>query len=353
MITTAQSARPRKSPDEKPARRCSTGKPRPFCALRGSMLPYADCLFRLEKYAGELGFTTPLKMLVLDTVPAETASTAISRACGAAADTVVVLKCRLPYEPSWGGYGGLARPLLLEKPQSSGETTTSHFIAPFLKAYQNASRQILLGRGEQNVPTVTLHDSLLPGGNCPEKSRLQVFLSKFATPDSMALLTPLTTSGPYQTYLADDGLVNDLIRRGFRWPEKYATAIGSLLSGDFFHFCPTSTEQDNDDFTAVLLPEMNWIVTDKTPQLRAAELYLQEIFIRCNSGFTEQYQKNKSSKLLIAALELDMRGFQRSSAEPYLVPWLGSLFAAGKGGTTLTQADLLPALLSPQRTSPA
>lgn len=351
MITTAQSTRSRKSNDEKPVRRCSTGKPRPFCALRGSMLPYADCLYRLENYAGELGFTTPLKMHVFDTIPAETASTSIARECGAAADAVVLLKSRLPYEPSWGGYGGLARPLFLEKPQSAQETTTSHFIAPFLKAYQNACRQILLGRGEHNTPTVILHDSLLPVDNCPEKSRLQVFLSKFATPDSMAQLTPLTTSGPYQTYPANDGLVNDLIRRGFRWPEKYATAIGSLLSGDLFHFCPTSNQHDNDDFTAVLLPEMNWIVTDNTPQLRAAELYLQEIFIRCNSAFTEQYQKSKHSTLLIAALELDMRGFQRSSAEPYLVPWLGSLFAAGKGGITLSQADLLPALLSPKRTS--
>lgn len=318
--------------------------------MRGNIFLYSDCITQLEAFCAHLGFADVPAITALEAGQKDILS-AVVKQYRTPTDTVTLLTSRLPYEPSWGGYGGLPRPVLLEQAEFSEEPTTSHYIAPFLLSYQRACRRILLGRWVDGRAVVTVPVALLPGSTKGQSDGIQVILEKCIDSDAGGIFSPLDISGPYHTFAAGKNLRTAVEQAGFSWPVNRAMPIGSLLSSELFTCTSATATTGNNRFRDVLFPVMKKIITDKTPQLCAGEFFLQKILHNCINEL-ELLRTTAGKNLLIAALYIDMRGFGRPVNEHYLMPWQAFL-RQGDKQKSYSQQDLLMAMLAEKRHSSA
>jgi hypothetical protein len=292
----------------------------PFCAIRGRMIPRTACLDRLRAFCRANGLAGPL-----DTIIHNAPDDRLSFSDPGNRHRLIVLTCRIPYEPSWGGRGGLPRPLLLEKAISAEPETTSHAIAPYLRLYRSAGRRILLSREYSGDHTIALPRDLIADGNRAKAIGLYLDPAKLVAADRSGNHACLSWSGPYNTYRASEGLVAALTAQNFQWFDDRPTPIGTCLSETMFRFETAPALRAANPFAETLLPLMPRIVTDTTPHLRAAEIYLQALFTDCSKQiFKADAQTNRKRDLLVAALTIDMRGFG-DHREQYLIPWQACL----------------------------
>lgn len=291
--------------------------------IQGRMIPYDEFTARLKNLCSTLGFK------VLQLVPPGPDKGV--EAMGGD-DSVIIVSNRVEYNPRWGNYGGLPQRLRHGHGTTAAKQTTSSFIAPYLRQYRLAQKQIFLSHTRDDRYQITLPGKFLPQHQDAESSCLKVDLAKIAQANEQGQCVPAATTGPMVTYDLSVEFLQSLGAQRYGWKQGTNYAIGTYLSSGFFTF--HGLDQDNvqeNSFAAVLLPCMTQIVTHKTPNLWAAELHLQQEFAqtvkRCHSSGRD-IPKNV---LCIAGLDIDMTAYN-GSEKHYFVPWKAHLERSGKQG---------------------
>lgn len=232
-------------------------------------------------------------------------------------ESVIVLSCRVPYNPNWGGYCGHPQ-LLVQAQDHDGNCTPAAFIAPYLRQYRYAQEHVFLamnGRGEQFI---TLPARLLGrNGDCGRT--LIIDPAKVAQPDKDGNIVPARISGPMRTFALSDVLRRDLESRNFAWKPGRSIPIGRYLGSDLFTFVDAGDAADRGSlFEETLLPHLREIVSHQTPNLRAAEIHLSRIFTRAVAGL--EIESNRHKVLCLAGLDIDMSHLI-DHTEHCFVPW--------------------------------
>lgn len=303
------------------------------------MIQYGEFLERLKNYCLSLGFQSPI--IDKETIPY------------LEKDSVMILSTRIPYEPCWGVYGGLPRPLIHEKNDCRTEGTISDFIAPYLARYQFAQNHIYLACHESDHCLITLPTDLINRGKESAGKNLKILQEKIVERDERGHYTPHSVSESHVSFLLSAQYSNFLKESHFFWKDGITQRIGDFLTADLFAFDDVQQSNDCDkavrSYVETLLPFMNDIVTNDNPQMLAAKLHLQTEFSQAvDLMLHSQEEKDIGNLLCIAGLDIDAAAF-RGEDEHYFVPWTAYLHLDGSNDTPfrqLEQDDLFVALMA-------
>ncbi len=329
------------------------------------MIPYGEFLPRLKNYCLSLGFrkpvlTIPQSSKQLETNPADKPLPILTESAPVYPenDSVIILSAGVSYDPSWGVYNGLPRPLIHEATDCRTEGTISNFIAPYLRQYKYAQKHMYLTCHE--TQDITQYLVVLPTDlvNSEEKSdggKLKILLDKIAEPDEQGRFFSHNVSDTFVSFQLSAQFVKFLSEKDFSWRAGKVRRIGDLLTAELFVFedvlhvdCPDNCAGNGNPFVETLLPFINRIVTNTNPQLLAATLYLQSEFSRTIDDMLHAYGKEDSGNLLcIAGLDIDAAAF-RETGEHYFVPWTAFWQRGGDDDPSnqMEQDDLFVALMA-------
>jgi hypothetical protein len=332
------------------------------CAIKGRLIPYEEFIPRLKNFCLSLGFKKTVSM----TPQSSPNRASLDPSCdqnlpgSAQQDSVIILSTRVPYEPSWGVYGGLPRPLIHEKTDCRTEGTVSHFIAPYLVQYHFAQNHIYLSCKKAGRYLVTLPADLIGEGTLSGGKNLKIRLDKFTEPDENGNFVPVMVADSFISFPLSEQFLLYLRDNQFSWKAGKVQRIGTLLTADLFAFKEiqqsgsgngkSGKDGSKSNFVKTLLPVMNRIVTHANPQLRAAILYLKNEFTRLVDEILHTQVERKSANLLcIAGLDIDVASF-KGRGERYFVPW-SAYWQQGPGQdddsrNQLQQDDLFVALMA-------
>ncbi len=235
-------------------------------------------------------------------------------------DAVIVLSCKVHYNPNWGGFCGHPQ-LLTRMKTGKDELCPSTFLAPFLQLYYFAQQQIYLSKTREGKHLITLPKAFLEKDEEGRGSKLIIFLDKVAEPDENGALVPVSTSGSRCSYNISMNLRQALDAQDYDWKAGGSRPIGRHLGADMFSF--TRVEQiidQHDPFHSTLSPFLHHLVTHRTPHLRAAEIHLRNEFSRAVALLTAERQAMLPNFLCLVGLDIDMAPFA-GHGEKYFVPW--------------------------------
>jgi hypothetical protein len=306
------------------------------------MIQYDEFLERLKNYCLSLGFKSPIGDK--------------NNTSGPEKDSVMIVSARIPYEPCWGVYGGLPRPLIHEKNECRIEETISDFIAPYLARYQFAQNHIYLACHESDHCLITLPTELINEGKEGAGKNLKILLDKIVELDESGHFTSHSVSESHASFQLSARYSHLLKQKHFFWKDGITQRIGDFLTADLFVFDDVQQPSDCDNATCsyveTLLPFINSIVTSENPQLLAATLHLQSEFSQAvDLMLHSQEEKDIGNQLCIAGLDIDVEAF-RGKGEHYFVPWTAYLHLDGSNDTPLShleQDDLFVALMAQEK----
>jgi len=342
------------------------GTPLP-CNIRGRIIPYGEFLPRLKNYCLSLGFKKPI--VVGSESPGDCHSISVKSpepfwakgdSAGQGNDTVIILSAKVPYEPSWGGYSGLPRPLIHERVDHRSEETVSSFIAPYLVQYQFARNHMYLACNESGEHLLTLPSTLLQGGTKIDGKSLKICLDKIVEHDEKGHFSPYVVADPFVTFKLSEQFLQRLSENNFSWKKAKIQRIGKFLTAELFFFEDALQENGGNSrngrksiFVETLLPVMNRIVTNANPQLRAALVHLKNEFTRTVENVQRKHEENESENVLcIAGLDIDVAAF-KGRGKRYFVPWAAYWQQSGKldaeTSSPLGQDDLFVALMAQEK----
>ncbi|MGB3209378.1 MAG: hypothetical protein WBB19_01600 [Desulforhopalus sp.] len=323
------------------------------------MIPYGELLPILYNYCLSLGFQKPIGIISESSTDHnagydDNPAPFIARSNGK--DTVRILSARVPYEPSWGVFRGLMRPLIHETADRRTDGTISEFIAPYLAAYQFTQNHIYLTCNQAGQYLVTIPSGLVKAGAKSDVKTLKIHLERIVDFDREGHFSPINVSDSFITYQLSENFLQFLGDGGFSWRTGKCQRIGHLLTSELFSFAETKKIHDSvgekSTVDGALLPAMNIIVTDSNPQLLAAMIYLQNEFTRAINDVLPASNGSASENLLcIAGLDRDLAAF-RGKGERYFVPWAACLQRSGRLNDTegpLEQDDLFVALMAQKK----
>lgn len=334
----------------------------PSCHIKGRMIPYEEFLPRLKNYCLSLGFRKPIVTIAEPSVELETMSVedppipAENNTGCPGNDSVIILSARVPYEPSWGVYSGLPRPLIHETTCCRNEGTTSNFIAPYLGLYRFAQKHIYLTCHERDQYLIVLPSDLINGGEKSEGKNIKILLDKIVEPDEKGCFSSHSVSDSFVSFPLSAQFLDLLKDNGFSWIAGKTQKIGDFLAADLFVFediqQPIDCHWGKSPFVETLLPFMNRIVTNTNPQLLAATIHLQSEFSRAIDDVLHNHgEKDAENLLCIAGLDIDAAAF-RGKGEHYFVPWTAFLQLGGRvdePDNQLEQDDLFVALMAQEK----
>ncbi len=337
------------------------------CAINGRLIPYDEFIPRLKNFCLSLGFKNNFSMTP-ENLPIQKCHDPCCPAenfpGSAEQDAVIILSTKVPYEPSWGVYGGLPRPLIHERTHCQTEGTVSHFIAPYLLRYQFAQNHVYLTCKKAGIYHVTLPADLVGGGTKNGGKNLKIRLDKFTDPDENGNFVPIMAADSFVSFPLSKQFLLYLHDNNFSWKKGKVQRIGALLTADLFAFKEIAqSASGNSDggnggttstFIKTLLPAMNRIVTHANPQLRAAVLHLKNEFTRLVDEILNTQGERKSANLLcIAGLDIDVAPF-KGRGKRYFVPWAAYCQRGGRqdddSRNRLQQDDLFVALMAQGKT---
>jgi hypothetical protein len=262
-------------------------------------------------------------------------------------DAVIVLSCKVNYDPSWGGFCGHPQ-LLTRMKVGNDELCPAGFLAPFLQMYNSAQKQIYLNKTKQGRHLITLPKGLLKNDAESVENKFIIALNKVAEPDENGAIVPVSTYGSRFTYNLSTNLKKALDTQSYDWKPGRSKPIGQYLSDDMFFFtCVEQTLEQNNPFHSTLFPYLQQLVTHRTPHLRAVEIHLRQEFNRAVALLTAERQATFPKLMCLAGLVIDMTSFA-GHEEKYFVPWkayLDSVDGNGSEGCSLNQDDLFVRLM--------
>ena len=336
----------------------------PSFNIRGRIIPYKEFLPRLKNYCLSLGFKNPTVMnpdssATLDTMSDDNSdqSVAFGKDTCHGKDLVFVLSTKVPYEPSWGGYSGLPRPLIHERIDHRTENTASSFIAPYLLQYQFAQNHIYLACNEAGQHLITLPPHFIKDGTEGHGKNLKILLDKIVESDEKGELPPYVVSDSFVSFPISADFLRLLGEKKYSWKDGKIQRIGKFLTEELFVFEDAQQTNGsmsmNSTFAETLLPAMNRIVTSANPQLRAALVHLQNEFSRAVDDMLRTHgEKDLESLLCVAGLDIDVAAF-KGRGKRYFVPWAAYWRQGGIRKETadnrLEQDDLFVALMAQEK----
>lgn len=258
-----------------------------------------------------------------------------------------VLSTKVTYNPNWGVYCGLPRLLDHQKTKSSPVRTPADFIAPFLHLYRFAQENIFLSQTAQGQCFLTLPEILFQKDEAGSGCKLIVHLERVVEQSKDGLLCPVMISGTLHSFAVSPDFHQFFAALTSDWAPGRKLSIGHYLASELFSFADIENVVDNDSpYAATILPHLAEIVTHPTPNLRAAEIHLQQVFDRDTARLAAERRMSERNLLYIAGLDIDMTAFT-GSEEHYFVPWQAYISQGGKasGGTSLAQDDLFVRLM--------
>ena len=284
-------------------------------------MPYDEFSARLKNLCGSLGFNG-VEIRHFDSFDDADGLTAATFAKDSTGDAVVVLTCRVSYNPNWGSYCGLPQLLVREKYEDTVVHCPASFIIPFLQQYRFAQEHIYLTETEQGH-LITIPEGLLKkDGENP--GRLIIDLDRVAEPDREGHIAPVLVNGSMFSFALSHALHDSLAALGYTWKKGRSIPIDRYLGSDLFSFVDVERAVDSrSPFRPTLLPHLRRIVTHRTPNLKAAEIHLGHEFSRAVSTFMGEHPPG-SKVLCLAGLDIDMAVFA-GHEEHYFVPWKACL----------------------------
>ena len=319
-----------------------------------------EFLPRLKNYCLSLGFKKPIVILPESSVASDTNSVDIpdpflvgKNTAYPGNDSIIILSAKVPYEPSWGGYSGLPRPLIHERADHRTEGTVSNFIAPYLLEYQWAQKHIYLSCNEAGQYLITLPSDLINGEAESDGRKLKICLDKIAESDENGHFSPFRVSESLVSYQLSKHFLHLLSDNQFYWQEGRIQRIGKFLTDDLFEFREAKqVNGSNCEFVETLLPVMNRIVTNANPELRAALIQLKNELARTMDDVLSTHrQKDTGNLLCIAGLDIDVAAF-KGRGKRYFVPWAAYWQHGGpqqEDTEQLEQDDLFVALMAQEK----
>lgn len=342
---------------------------RPSCHIRGRMISSREFLPRLKNYCLSLGFRKPIVLapepsVALDMLSDDTADAifAVKNVICSGNDSVTLLAARVAYNPNWGVYGGLPRPLIHETSDCRTKGTIANFIAPYLAQYHFAQNHIYLACHETDQYLVTLPSDLINSGQGNAGQKLKILVDKMVELDEQGHYSPHSVSGSLVSFRLSAQFLHLLKENNFPWSTLKKQRIGKFLIPDLFVFEDTRQANGKDGnssrngrrrtFAETLQPVINHIITDAHPQLLAAMIHLQSEFSHAVDEMQHSSAEKDSENLLcIAALDIDLGSFGERGKR-YFVPWAACLHRAGTDDALthqLEQDDLFVALMAQEK----
>ena len=313
--------------------------------IKGRLMPQKEFSTRLQSMCNTLGFEN-VKMEKTSNLEILDCFSDILKDVSRR-DAVIVLSCRVQYNPNWGGLCGHPQ-LLTRMKTAKNELCPAGFLAPFLQQYSFAQEHIYLTETQQGNQLITLPTSFLNNDEERQGSKLIIALDKVAEPDDNGAIIPVSTSGSRLSYSLSSNLRQTLDAQNFDWKPGRSIPIGRYLNSQLFSF--TSAEQANDQnhsFSSTLFPYLRQIVTHRTPHLRAAEIHLRQQFSRVIALLTNERQTTFPNLLCLAGLDIDMTPFAGHD-EKFFVPWKAYMERVDGNGSekfSLDQDDLFVRLM--------
>ncbi len=262
-------------------------------------------------------------------------------------DAVVVLACKVRYNPKWGGFNGYPH-LINTVKEGRDELCPAEFLAPFLRLYKSAQEKIYLTMTRQGRYRITVPKVFLKNDEERQGIKLHIALDKVAESDENGAIVPIATSGPGFSYALSAKFRQTLDARNFAWNPGRSIPIDRHLRADMFSFSDVEQEIDQDSpFYATLFPYLQQLVTHRTPHIRAAEIHLRQEFNRLIALLTADRQTTFPKLLCLAGVDIDMAS-SAGHGEKYFVPWKAYLETVNGNGPercSLDQDDLFVQLL--------
>ncbi len=341
---------------------------RPSCHIRGRMISSREFLPRLKNYCLSLGFRKPIVLapepsVALDMLSDGTADALFTgkNVICSGNDSVTLLAARVSYNPNWGVYGGLPRPLIHETSDCRTKGTIANFIAPYLAQYHFAQNHIYLACHETDQYLVTLPSDLINSGQENAGQQLKILVDKMVELDEQGHYSPHSVSDSLVSFRLSAQFSHHLTENNFPWSTVKEQRIGRFLTPDLFVF--EGSRQAGKDGSSgrnggrgtlaeTLQPAINHIITDDHPQLLAAMIHLQSQFSQVVDEMQHSSAEKDSENLLcIAGLDIDLGSFG-GTGEHYFVPWAACLHRAGIDDALthqLEQDDLFVALMAQEK----
>ncbi len=288
--------------------------------VKGRMMLHEDFTERFGSLCSSLGFDDA-KILQPDSFINHHRADSQGSPVPSPADAVVLLSCRVAYNPNWGGHCGLPQ----RRVRYTGDRPDhcpAAFIAPFLQQYRFAQEHIHLTRTCQGDHLITMPAILAEPNGEKQGSRLHIELDKVAAPDQDGGFTPLVTAGEMVSYPLAHEFQRTLDTLNFAWRPAGSIPIGPYLGSEMFSFTDIEQSADPDSpFWPTLLPHLRRIVTHRTPHLHAAEIHLSQQFSRAVTACLAASRRAGSGNMLcLAGLDIDMSSLH-GHEEHYFVPW--------------------------------
>lgn len=303
--------------------------------IKGRIMPYENFAGRLDSLCAALGFAAAGGR---NGAKIRWAGGSLPDMPGQGAEegeAVIVLSCRVAYNPHWGEFGG--HPQLRLQAETNDELCPATFIAPFLEQYRFARDRIFLAMDCRGEHFITLPARLVEKTG-DDGWRLTILLEQVAEPDRDGNIAPVKVSGSMYTYRLAGRLRRTIDRMGHVWQAERSFPIGRYFGSELFSFGDAAPASDRQElFFSTLFPHLGEIVGHPTPNLRAAEIHLGQLFARAVALLRGEAGSRLKHVLCLAGLDIDMSGFVDHEEQRCFVPW--QAYLAGRGEARLLGQD--------------
>jgi len=291
--------------------------PHALFKIRGRMFPREEFLCRLKNLCSSLGFS---KVNLLPATAGFSVGGVENRLKSGGGDTVCLVSTRVSYNPNWGCCCGLPRLLNQQKFQSARESTPAEFVAPFLHLYRCAEEHMYLSQSPEGRALITLPEGLLRQGEELSGCKVAVQLARIVEPETDGVLRPLMISGDLHSFAVSAQFQSFFAPLQRDWQQGRKLSIAGELGREIFSFeIVDETAWAGSSYVKTILPSMGEIVTHPTPNLRAAEIHLEQVFLE-ETARLAALQGAQSRIVYLAGLDIDMTPFT-GREEHYFVPW--------------------------------
>ena len=299
--------------------------------VRGRMFPYEEFTCRLKNLCAFLGFGPVTVHLTSLPVADHSLGSALGEMGAEGSDCAVcVVSTKVQYNPNWGVYNGHPRHAQRQADDPPAHHTPADFIAPFLHLYRFAQENIFISQTFHDQWQITVPETLLHGGLDGSGHKIRIHLDHILTPTEDGQFCPVAVCGSHHSFALAESAKRTFAALTGEWAYGRKLSIGPYLGRELFSFEWADSTGDGDSpYASTILPHIAEIVTHPTPNLRAAEIHLQEIFSRTVTQLDIECRKHKLNLLYVAGLEIERADFG-DEEQHYFVPWQAYIAEGGK-----------------------